>query len=57
MSAIEIALILAGLLLCIPLAGQMAKRRGCSVKLWMWLAVFLGPLPLVVLAFVPKARH
>ena len=54
MSAIEVALLLAGILLCIPLAGQMAKRRGLSAKLWMWLAVFLGPVALVVLAFVPK---
>ena len=56
MSAIEVGVLLAGLLLCIPLAGQMAKRRGLSTKMWMWLAVFLGPLPLVILMFVPKTR-
>ncbi len=57
MSAIEFAVLLAGLLLCIPFAGRMAARRDKSAKLWMWLAVFLGPLPLAVLAFVPKMRH
>ena len=35
----------------------MAVRRDRSAKLWMWLAAFLGPVPLAVLAFIPKARN
>jgi O-antigen ligase len=56
MSAIGFVVLL-GLLLCIPLAGRMAVRRDRSAKLWMWLAAFLGPVPLAVLAFVPKTRQ
>jgi hypothetical protein len=56
MSAVAFVVLL-GLLLCIPLAGRMAARRDRSAKLWMWLAAFMGPVPILVLAFVPKARH
>jgi len=57
MSAIAFAVLLFASLLCIPLAGRMAVRRARSAKLWMWLAAFLGPVPLAVLAFIPKARN
>ena len=57
MSAMAFAVLLVALLLCIPLAGRMAVRRDRSAKLWMWLAAFLGPVPLAVLAFVPKTPH
>jgi len=57
MSAIAYAVLLVALILCIPLTGRMATRRDRSAKLWMWLAAFLGPVPLAVLAFIPKARR
>jgi NO-binding membrane sensor protein with MHYT domain len=56
MSAIAFPVLVFALLLCVPLAGRMAVRRDRSAKLWMWLAAFLGPLPLAVLALIPKAR-
>jgi hypothetical protein len=57
MSAIGLGAVVAASLLCIPLAGRMAARRDRSARLWMWLAVFLGPVPLAVLAFVPRPRE
>jgi hypothetical protein len=57
MSAIAFPVLVFALLLCVPLAGRMAVRRDRSAKLWMWLAAFLGPVPLAVLAFVPKTRN
>ena len=56
MSAIAFPVLLVASLLCIPLAGRMAARRDRSAKLWMWLAAFLGPIPIAVLAFIPKTR-
>ena len=56
MSAIAFPVLVFALLMCVPLAGRMAVRRDRSAKLWMWLAAFLGPLPIAVLAFIPKPR-
>ena len=57
MSAIALPVLIFALLMCVPLAGRMAVRRDRSAKLWMWLAAFFGPVPIAVLAFIPKPRH
>jgi hypothetical protein len=38
------------------LAGQMAERRGRSVKNWAWIAAFIGPLALPLVLLFPNLR-
>ena len=47
-------------ILCVVAAFRMAVFRGRRTAPWMWAAVFLGPLPLVLLAVLPQrypAQH
>lgn len=39
---------------CVYAARTMALGLGRSRKVWMWAAALLGPLPLPLLALVPK---
>jgi hypothetical protein len=38
----------------IYLAGLIAERRGRSVKIWAWLAAFIGPLALPLVLLFPN---
>lgn len=42
---------------CAYFAQKMAVSRGRAPKLWMQLAASLGPLPLAILALLPKKRQ
>jgi hypothetical protein len=37
-------------------AGRIAERRGRSFKVWAWIAVFIGPLALPLVFFLPNLR-
>ena len=41
------------LVLWVWLTRRLALRRNRSTALWMWLAAFLGPFALLVLAILP----
>jgi hypothetical protein len=36
------------------LAGRIAQRRGRSVKIWAWIAAFIGPLALPLVFLFPN---
>ncbi|MEA2908324.1 MAG: hypothetical protein QOJ15_405 [Bradyrhizobium sp.] len=36
------------------LAGRIAQRRGRSVKIWAWIAAFIGPLALPLVFLSPN---
>ena len=38
------------------LAGQIAERRGRSVKNWAWIAAIIGPLALPLVFLFPNLR-
>jgi hypothetical protein len=38
----------------IYLAGLIAERRGRSVKIWAWIAAFIGPLALPLVLLFPN---
>jgi hypothetical protein len=40
----------------ICLAGQIAGRRGRSVRNWAWIAVMIGPLALPLVFLFPNLR-
>lgn len=50
------AILIAVSALCMLIAQRMAISRRRSTGCWILAAAFLGPLPLVVLAFIP-AEH
>ena len=37
-------------------AGRIAERRGRSFKVWAWIAVFIGPLALLLVFLLPNLR-
>jgi hypothetical protein len=43
--------------LCVELARRMAVRRARPRRRWMMWAAVLGPLPLLVLGFLPVRPH
>lgn len=55
MFGLGFALFVAGTFLCVFFAGRMAIARARPAILWMLAAALFGPLPLIVLAFIPKA--
>ena len=54
MFGLGFALFVAGTFVCVFFAGRMAGARARPPILWMLAAAFFGPLPLLVLAFLPK---
>lgn len=54
MFGLGFALFVVGTFLCVFFAGRMAIARGRPAIVWMLAAAFFGPLPIVVLAFLPK---
>jgi hypothetical protein len=42
--------------LSIQAARRLAAERGRSPDAWMWAALFLGPLPVLILALLPPGR-
>jgi MFS family permease len=51
------ALVFAGAVYSIYLAGRIAERRGRSFKTWASIAAILGPLALPLLLLLPKLQH
>jgi len=49
--------ILALTVLSVDLARRIATHKGRARLAWMWSAALLGPLPLLVLAFLPSRPH
>jgi hypothetical protein len=41
----------------IPLAGKMAQERAKSFRIWLWIAVFVGPLAPLALLILGDAKH
>jgi hypothetical protein len=50
----EVGFLVAATVACVAAARTMAINRGRAPQIWMWLGAFAGPLPLAILAFVPK---
>jgi MFS family permease len=50
------ALTLAVFIASIYPAGRIAERRGRSFKVWAWIAVFIGPLALLLVFLFPNLR-
>ena len=46
--------LLAQLVVCVLVARLMAFRRQRSQRAWMWAAALFGPIPLGVLAMLPR---
>ena len=38
----------------IPVAGELAKRRGRSFKIWAWIGAIIGPLAVPLLFLLPR---
>jgi hypothetical protein len=39
--------------LCCSLCGHIAKRRGRSIRAWVWLGAIFGPVALLLLVLLP----
>jgi len=52
--AYEFGFLLAGTAVCVIAARSMAIKRGRAPRIWMWFGALAGPVPLAILAFVPK---
>jgi hypothetical protein len=50
----EIGFLIAATAACVAAAQQMAVNRGRSPRLWMWFGALAGPVPLAILAFMPR---
>ena len=50
------ALLIAGSILSVHLAGLLAQRRGRSFRTWAWIGALIGPLALPLLLLFPD-RH
>jgi hypothetical protein len=50
-------LFLAICIISIPLSAAMAHERGRSRKLWLWIAVFVGPLAPLALLLLGDVRR
>ncbi len=42
--------------LCMYLAGQIAIRRGRSLKTWLWLGAIFGPFALAAVSLMPALQ-
>jgi hypothetical protein len=51
---ISAVVILVVTVLSVDLARRLAAHKGRARGAWMWSAAFLGPLPLLVLAVLPR---
>lgn len=56
MTVLGVAILIVAWGVCQFIAQRMAISRARSPKVWMFLAAFLGPVPLAVLAVIP-ARY
>jgi NO-binding membrane sensor protein with MHYT domain len=54
---IEFAIAFALSIGCFYLYGRIAERRGRSVKLWLWLGAFFGPIALVLVRLLPPRQE
>jgi uncharacterized membrane protein HdeD (DUF308 family) len=54
MRMIALLIYLAVAFLCVYAAERLARRQHRSRKGWMWAAALLGPLPLLILVFMPE---
>ena len=43
--------------LSIPMASEMARERGRSRRLWLWIALLVGPLAPIALLLLGEARR
>jgi hypothetical protein len=50
-------LILVISIVSVPLASEMARERGRSRKLWLWIALLVGPLAPIALLLFGDARR
>ena len=51
------AMLMAGVVASMYLAGRMAERRGRSFTIWAWVAAFVGPLALPLVFLVPNLHR
>jgi hypothetical protein len=51
---IILALLVAGSIVSIYLAGRIAERRGRSFTIWAWIAAMIGPLALPLVLLFPN---
>jgi hypothetical protein len=51
---ITLALLVAGSIVSIYLAGRIAERRGRSFRIWAWIAAMIGPLALPLVLLFPN---
>ncbi len=52
--SINFALLMAGLVYSVHLAGRIAERRGRSFKTWAGIAAVIGPLALPLVFMLPR---
>jgi hypothetical protein len=50
------AIFIAIAVLSILAAGELAKRRGRSIKAWAWTGAIIGPLAIPLLLLLPSAQ-
>jgi hypothetical protein len=42
---------------CMYFSGQIASRKGRSLKAWLWLAAVFGPVALIAVAVLPRLQR
>jgi hypothetical protein len=53
---ITLALLIAGSVLSVWLAGRLAERRGRNFRTWAWIGALIGPFALPLLYLFPNLR-
>jgi MFS family permease len=51
------ALLMAGTILSVWLAGRLAQRRGRSFRTWAWVGAIIGPFALPLLYLFPNLHR
>jgi hypothetical protein len=51
------AMLIAGLVVSMHLAGRIAERRGRSFRAWAWVAFMIGPLALPLVLLFPNLHR
>jgi hypothetical protein len=52
-----VALLIAGSILSVWLAGRLAQRRGRSFRTWAWVGAMIGPFALPLLYLFPNLHR